>query len=65
MIVTYTVALEMEEPNAEMLVAVALDLEDDLRSAGWDVEAVKPWARPSLAAPSLNPTPIQLPPTIQ
>lgn len=65
MIVTFTVALEMEEPTAELLLAVAADLEDDLRASSWDVESVKPWARPSLLAPSINPTPIQIPPPIQ
>lgn len=46
MTVTFLVAVTIEDLSS--ITEVALDIEDDLVSAGYSVESVKPWARPAL-----------------
>lgn len=47
--VTYLVAVNIEDLST--ITDQALDIQDDLESAGHDVVSVKPWARPSQQAP--------------
>ena len=46
--VTFLVAVNVEDLTS--LPDQALDIQDDLESAGHDVVSVKPWARPSQQA---------------
>jgi hypothetical protein len=45
MVVTFLVALDLDDLTT--LTDVALDIQDDLERAGFNVESVKPWARPT------------------
>jgi hypothetical protein len=52
MTVTFLVAINLDDLTS--LPDVALDLQDDLESAGHDVVSVNPWARPT-QQPAQNP----------
>jgi hypothetical protein len=61
MTVTFLVAVVLQDLSS--IADVAADIEEDLTSAGHEVESVKPWARPTLT-PNANPL-SQLPPLIE
>lgn len=44
--VAFIVNIELEDPS--MAADTAVDIEDDLVSAGFDVVSVQPWARPAM-----------------
>lgn len=59
MTVTFLVSINLDDLST--IADVAADIQDDLISAGHDVEEVKPWQRPTLtgAQPIPPATPIQ------
>lgn len=56
---TRTFLVELELGSESDLIGMALDLKDDLETAGWDVKSVKPWAGKTLGPVA---SPVVLPP---
>lgn len=53
MTVTFLVAIKLNDLST--LSDTAADIEDDLNEAGYEVDSVKPWARPATGTPPVNP----------
>jgi hypothetical protein len=62
MTVTFLVAVTLQDLSS--IADVAADIEEDLVSAGHEVESVKPWARPTIQSAGGNPF-AALPPLIE
>lgn len=57
MTITYLLTLNLPDDSASTLIDTAHDLEDDLETAGHDVESVKPWNRSSLVGGAISSAP--------